>query len=110
MKNAEDGGPIVAPRATVCALAPTPRRPIDPPNPMQHYSILYQNRNGDRNGRSWQLGSSRQLAPRRKKYMWIMPRLGATNPRLLRRGAPPRCLAPVAGTKGGGLVAILDLT
>ena len=42
--------------------------------------------------------------------MWIIPRLGATSPSQLRRGAPPRCLAPVVGTKGGGLVAILNLT
>ena len=42
--------------------------------------------------------------------MWIMPRNGATSPSQLRRGALPRCLAPVVGTKGGGLVAILNLT
>ena len=52
----------------------------------------------------------REFSLRRKKYMRIMPRNGATSPSQLHRGAPPRCLAPVVGTKGGGLVAILNLT
>ena len=46
---------IGALRATVRALAPAPRRLVDPPDPMQHYSVLYEKGNA----RNWQHGSSR---------------------------------------------------
>ena len=41
MKNADDGGPIEAFQATAPEHAPPPRRPIDPPSPMQHCTVQY---------------------------------------------------------------------
>ena len=41
MKNADDGGPIEVFQATAPEHAPPPRRPIDPPSPMQHCTVLY---------------------------------------------------------------------
>ena len=54
-----------------------------------------------------EIGSMGARAPEKEVDVDNAP---TRNPSQLRRGAPPRCLAPVVGTKGGGLVAILNLT
>jgi hypothetical protein len=86
--------------------APTPPRLSTGPDAALHCTV--------RKGKCPKLVAW-EVAPWKKKWMWIMPENGATSPSHLRRGAPSRYLAPVVRPKGGGARAEgaifeLDLT